>query len=172
MAAPHPPVVGVFETRGQAEQALQELRRAGFRSDQVGIMVRHGDTVQPAPVVEGNVVPEEAASVGALSGGVIGALLGAAVAVTIPGIGPALAVGTLAGILAGATIGVASGGLIGGLIGLGLSEEEAAHYEQELRGGRILVAVHAGGRELEAAAILRRCGALERQAAGSVSGRP
>jgi hypothetical protein len=154
MAATQPPVIGVFATRVQAEEAVQELRQAGFWPDQIGVVVRHGETLKTTPVVEGDTTPEEGASVGALSGGIIGAFLGAAVALAIPGIGPALAVGTLAGVLAGATIGVAGGGLIGGLIGLGFSEEEAKHYEQEFRSGRILVTVRADGRQTEAATIL------------------
>src|SRR4051794_10056892 len=34
-------VVGVFEDRRQADQGVAELKRAGFRDDQIGVAMRH-----------------------------------------------------------------------------------------------------------------------------------
>ena len=48
------------------------------------------------------------------------------------------------------------------LVGLGIPEEDARFYEDEVKGGRFLVTVDAGEREAEAWAILRRCGAHSR----------
>ena len=42
----------------------------------------------------------------------------------------------------GAAIGGATGGLVGGLIGLGIPEIEAKRYEEKLKSGNYLIAVH------------------------------
>jgi hypothetical protein len=166
MATLLPPVVGAFCSRAEADRAVADLQRAGFRAEQIGVLVRDGGAAAGAPaVVDADVAPEEGAAVGAVTGGAVGGLIGAGVALTVPGIGPALAVGVLAGILGGATIGITGGGLMGALIGLGLSHEEAHYYDQEFRGGRTIVTVRADGRDAEAAAILARCGAQERRPA-------
>jgi hypothetical protein len=162
VASKTPPVVGVFEDHAAAERAVEALRRAGFGQEQIGVVVRHGDA-QAAPRVEADTEPETGAAVGAVTGGVLGSLLGVAVALTLPGVGAAMAAGILAGILGGATLGITGGGLVGALIGLGLSEEEARHYEREFHAGRTLVTVQADGRHADAAAILSQCGAFARQ---------
>jgi uncharacterized protein (TIGR02271 family) len=46
MTGSHATVVGVFEARARADQAIEELQRAGFRDDQVGV-------AQQAPAGEG-----------------------------------------------------------------------------------------------------------------------
>jgi hypothetical protein len=43
---------------------------------------------------------------------------------------------------------------------MGMSEEEARHYENEFKAGRAIIVVRAGNRGEEARAILRRNGAL------------
>ena len=99
-------------------------------------------------------------------GGALGLLVGIG-ALAIPGIGPVVAGGMLAsafGItggtaVAGAGIGAATGGIVGALVGLGIPEAEAQHFETGIRAGRTLVTVGAGGRAMEALAILRRNGA-------------
>jgi hypothetical protein len=46
------------------------------------------------------------------------------------------------GALSGAAVGAATGGIAGGLIGLGIPEIEAKRYEEKLKRGNYLVAVH------------------------------
>jgi hypothetical protein len=162
------PLVGVFEDYKAAERAVDELRRAGFGQDQIGVIVRQVTVHERAvdePVVEGNTEPETGAAVGAVTGGILGSLLGAAVALALPGVGTAVATGILAGVLGGATVGITGGGLVGGMIGMGLSESEAQHYEREFHSGRTLVTVQAGDRGAEAVATLKSCGALTQTAA-------
>lgn len=38
---PRSTVVGIFDDRASAEQAVEELRRAGFPEDQTGFIVRY-----------------------------------------------------------------------------------------------------------------------------------
>jgi hypothetical protein len=154
-------VVGVFRDRTHAEQAVDELRRLGFRDDQIGVAARSGDYA--ATVAEGEDTKWAAgATAGAVAGGATGTLLGVAVAAgLIPGIGPVIAGGMLAGVLASAATGVAAGGLLGALIGLGVPEEEASYYHGEFEAGRTIVTVRADGRFAEVRDVLRRFGAYD-----------
>jgi hypothetical protein len=149
--------IGVFPDRARAEQAVDELRRAGFRMDQVGFVARNG-TGLITDATETEVRAESGAAAGAVTGGLLGALLGGVAALSIPGIGPVLAAGLLAGVLSGTAAGAWGGGLLGALVGLALPEEEARHYQEEVRAGRTLVTVEAGDRYVEAVDILSRCG--------------
>jgi predicted acylesterase/phospholipase RssA len=59
-----------------------------------------------------------------------------------------------------AALGAGAGAIAGALVGMGVSEDEARYYEQEVRGGQTLVAVRAERRWLdEADRILRQFGA-------------
>jgi hypothetical protein len=141
-------LIGVFADHRQAERFVDELKLAGFRDDQIGMM-RRGPETGDTPVGDNAVA-------GALTGTALGALTGAALtAGLIPGVGPMLVGGVLLGILSGATAGAAAGGILGALIDLGVPKEEARRYENEVRAGRTLVVVQAAGRFPEAFAILR-----------------
>jgi uncharacterized protein (TIGR02271 family) len=154
-------VVGVFEDQRQARQAVEELRRAGFRDDQIGVAARDREARRD---VEGKTetYAEEGAVTGVVAGAAAGGLWGIAIAAgLLPAIGPVIAGGTLAAILASAATGAAVAGIVGALIGLGIPEEEARYYETEFKAGRIIVTVKADGRSSEALAILRRFGAYD-----------
>jgi len=150
--------VGVFTDRQRAQQAVNELRKAGFREDQIGVASQGGDTVSGAHEVKG---AGSHAAIGATTGAATGAGVGALwgigiIAGLLPAIGPAIAGGTLAAILSSAAAGAAAAGLVGGLIGLGIPEEEATYYDTEFQAGRTIVTVNANGRYDEATAILQR----------------
>jgi uncharacterized protein (TIGR02271 family) len=161
-------VVGVFEDRMAADRAVDELRRAGFREDQIGVAGRYEEdrvVVDRDPSLEEEA---SAAGTGAISGALAGAGLGALaglgiLAGVIPIVGPAIAGGTLGILLSNAAAGAGIAGLAGALIGAGVSEEEAEYYEGELKGGRTIVTVQADGRTGEAGEILRRHGAYDMQ---------
>jgi uncharacterized protein (TIGR02271 family) len=163
-------VVGVFEDRSAADRAVDELRRAGFREDQIGVAGRFEDD----RVVLKDDLPDDeatAAGTGALSGALAGAGLGALaglgiLAGVIPVVGPAIAGGTLGILLSNAAAGAGIAGLAGALIGAGVSEEEASYYEGEFHGGRTIVTVHAESRSGEVSEILRRHGAYDMQTRG------
>src|SRR5512135_2350205 len=157
-------VVGVFEDRRQADTAINELRQAGFREDQIGVATRRaeGETLEATTAEEGS-----RAGAGAGLGGLVG--LGV-IAGVIPVIGPVIAGGTLAAILANAAGGAAIGGLVGALAGSGILEEEARYYQGEFEAGRTIVTVKADGRYDEAVTILRRHGAYDMQTAARTAG--
>jgi hypothetical protein len=143
-------LIGVFSDARQADHFVAQLKQAGFRDDQIGVMARGRET-RESPV-------EESALAGALTGGTLGALTGAVLTVgLIPGIGPILAGGGLmVGLLGGAAAGATVGGVLGALIGLGVPEDRARHYESEVHAGRTLVVVQPESRFGDALAILRR----------------
>jgi hypothetical protein len=150
-------VVGVFTDPKQAEGAVEELRGAGFRPDQIGVAVRHEEAMDSGPPATETKAADGGVT-GVLTGGALGALLGVAAAGLIPGIGPVLGLGILAaggGVAAGAV----AGGLIGTLIGLGIPEEEAHYYQREVQQGRTLVTVKADDRYNGPVEVLRRHGA-------------
>jgi hypothetical protein len=160
-------VIGVFDSRTQGHQAVEELRRAGFADSHITMVMHHNDdTVEitdmdaaKAAQVTGESKAGEGAAIGAVAGGLTGGALALAMGL-IPGIGPVLSLGALAATVfgVGAAVGATGGGIIGGLIGADFPEEEARFYEKELKAGRVLVGVRAEERATEARDILDRCG--------------
>src|SRR3954470_17240527 len=118
-------VVGVFADRHQAERAVEELHRAGFRKEDLGFVTPDPEGAGE-PMPEAGTHAEEGAITGVVAGAGVGALwaLGIAAGV-LPAIGPVIAGGLLASILASAAGGAAIAGVVGALIGLGIPEEEA-----------------------------------------------
>jgi len=151
-------VVGMFETRTEAEDAMRRLQAAGCRREAIGVARRDtGESENLAATTGTGDLAAEGATAGALSGAGVGALIGIALVgstLVLPGIGPILvggslvAGGTTAAALTGAGIGAVSGGLIGGLIGAGIPEEEATDYVTRLEHGHILVSVQAQDAEV------------------------
>jgi uncharacterized protein (TIGR02271 family) len=162
-------IVGVFADQSHANQAVDELRKAGFREDQIGFTGRwdEGETTDTMTTEEGSQAGT-GAIVGALAGAGLGGLVGLGIiAGMIPAIGPVIAGGTLAAILANAAGGAAIGGLVGALTGAGIPEEEAHYYQSELEAGRTIVTVKADERYDEAWTILRRHGAYDMHSAAT-----
>lgn len=152
-------IVGVFHDRDDADRAVDELRKAGFRNEQIGVVAKRDDAhtgTTDADDDEGS-----RAGSGALAGMVAGAGIGGLVGLgiiagVIPVLGPVIAGGTLATILANAAGGAALAGVAGALMGAGVPEHEAEYYQNEFESGRTLVTVHCEGRTDEAMQILRR----------------
>src|SRR5262245_51469050 len=164
-------VVGVFDDYRRPEQAIQELRRSGFRDDEIGILSRTTHMSEAGIVNDPTHSHwEEGAGIGAAAGALTGTGLGLAVAAgLIPGVGPVIAGGTLAALLASMGTGAAVGTVLGALVGMGVPEEEARYYEGEFNAGRTIVTVRADDRAPQAWEILSRHGAygFEEVAAGT-----
>jgi hypothetical protein len=179
-------VVGLFKNRAGAEDAIRDLKNAGFTNEQIGVATRdrneRGEDQTKAAADDdqlGKVVEEtatgmaEGAAVGALTGGVVGGLVGLIGSLLIPGLGPVVVGGVLASTLMGMGIGAATGGLIGALVGMGVPEEDAKYFDARFREGGTLVTVNAVDSTSEAVAILQRHGAdLGPSRAGKVDRQP
>lgn len=150
--------VGVFSDRASAQAAINDLKRAGFSEDQIGVAARNADEITGGhDLTDKSSKAAAGAGVGAATGAGVGALWGLGVISGIlPAIGPAIAGGTLAAILSSAAAGAAVAGLAGALIGAGIPEDEAHYYEHEFEAGRVIVTVRADGRYQEALSIMRR----------------
>ena len=163
-------VVGVFQDRLHANQAVAELDEAGFDKSKVGIAMRHPDDAACDLVTAKDTHAEAGALTGALTGLGLGALAGLGVlAGVVPVVGHAIAAGTLGLVLCNAAAGAGIAGLAGFLIGAGIPEKDARFYQGEFEAGHVIVTVCAGSRAAEAAEILERHGAYDMES-GSPAG--
>jgi hypothetical protein len=139
-------VVGMFDTRGEAESAIEHLQARGINRDAISVAAKdHKESAEFAASTGSHDLSGEGATAGLVSGAGVGVLVGLAIAgstVILPGIGTFVIGGPLAAALTGAGIGAASGGLIGGLIGAGIPESEAEHFSAGMERGLVLVAAH------------------------------
>ena len=150
-------ISAVFDSRSEAESAVQELRNAGAPTDGISIVGRD-EKRTTATDGSGEVTDYDAGSdavKGALGGAGIGAILGVA-ALAIPGVGPLAAAGAIASsaIPGAAAIGAGAGAVAGGLGGFlkdhGVSDEDARYYEGKINDGGIFVSVDASNGNIEA----------------------
>ena len=165
-------VVAVFDERDDAQDAINELKGAGFRGDDIGLVAQDRDEAR-AMAGETGTKAGEGAATGAVLGGLLGGLggfLAGVGALAIPVIGPVIAAGAFASALAGAAAGAGVGAIAGALIGMGIPEEEANWYEERVRGGGWLVSVRAPGRYDEVRSLLREYGGHDYESGTSMTG--
>ncbi|BCM92095.1 hypothetical protein IAD21_03974 [Abditibacteriota bacterium] len=147
-------VSALFDTRAQAEAAVNAIRAQGVSEAHFSVITRQGDGTAVAHDDAGDDVAK-----GTLAGVGVGALFGIAAAL-IPGVGPFITAGTLLSTALGAVGGGAvAGAVVGGTTGLvasalaraGYDEREANYYGSALEQGGTLVTVDTG--DLNAAAV-------------------
>jgi hypothetical protein len=144
MAGKNTAVFGIYSQMSNLDSALNELKLAGFRHEDISVLFPDNLGSKELATVKATKAPEGAAA-GAGSGAVIGGALGWLVgigAIAIPGVGPLIAAGPIVAALAGVGAGGAVGGITGGLAGLGVPEYEAKRYEGRILKGSILLSVH------------------------------
>lgn len=159
-------IVGLFDDRDEAQNAVRDLVEAGFARDRVSIVANdpQGNLQTEKVDEQGNFAGAGAATgaaSGAVVGGIAGLLIGMGFAV-IPVAGLLIA-GPIAGLVAGVVGGAAAGGIIGALIGLGIPREQADVYAEAVRRGSTLVTVQtfAEADRDRAEQILDRDGAVD-----------
>ena len=138
-------VFGIYSSREAAERAADALVNAGFTPADLSVLLPENLGNRAIGTEKATKAPEGAttgAATGGVTGGVLGLLAGIG-ALAIPGVGPFIAAGPIMAALSGAAIGATTGGVVGGLIGMGIPEFEAKRYEEKLRSGNYLIAVHA-----------------------------
>jgi hypothetical protein len=137
-------VFGIATTQGQAEQIVRRLQGQGFATSEISVLMPDTGGTRDVGHVKATKAPEGAttgATTGGVTGGILGLLAGVG-ALAIPGLGPFIAAGPIMAALSGAAVGAAGGGVIGGLVGLGIPEIEAKRYDEKLKKGNYLIAVH------------------------------
>jgi hypothetical protein len=144
MAGKNTAVFGIFRDRAHAEQAVDALINAGYRSEDISVLLPENVGTKDFAAEKHTKAPEgtaTGATTGAVIGGTLGLLAGIG-ALAIPGLGPFIAAGPIMGALAGLGGGGVVGGVIGALVGMGMPEYEAKRYEGMIREGKILLSVH------------------------------
>lgn len=142
-------ISGVFESRKDAERAVDELRKAGIPDNRIGLVTpgSDGDQIEAGLPVTDTERPGMGKAMGAAVGGAMGAAGGAtlglaAASLAVPGIGPLLAFGMVGAALlgvVGATAGAAVGDEVEEQLGEGVPHEDIYLYEDALRHGRSVI---------------------------------
>jgi hypothetical protein len=174
MASKNTAVFGIYANRLEAEEAVDHLRRAGFRSTDVSVLFPDNQGTKDFAHEKNTKAPEGSAT-GAVAGGIAGGVLGWLTgigALAIPGLGAFIAAGPILGALAGVGAVGALGGIIGALIGMGIPEYEARRFEGRIRDGGVLLSVHCDDSDWvrRAKDVLQRTGAQDIGAAGEKPG--
>src|SRR5260370_36629785 len=113
MAGKNTAVYGIYPNRQMAENAVDRLLAAGFRVEDISVLLADNVGTKDFAHEKHTKAPEGAttgAGAGAVIGGTLGLLAGLG-AISIPGLGPFLAAGPIVGALAG----IGSGGVVGGI---------------------------------------------------------
>src|SRR5579862_9579003 len=158
-------VFGIYRTRRQVEDAVDELRANNFRNTDISALFPENSGTKDFAVKKDTKAPE-GTTTGVVAGGVIGGTLGWLAGIgtlAIPGIGPLLAAGPIVAALTGVGVGGAVGGIAGALVGMGVPEYEAKRYEGRVKDGGILLSVHCDDSDWtkKAKDILVRTGATD-----------
>ncbi len=152
-------VIGVFNSRDQAEKAVSDLRNKGFENE-ISIVAKDesgGARADKNSEMFGGDSITDGTTTGGVLGGIAGLAIGAG-ALAIPGLGPIIAAGPIAGLLSGA----ATGGIAGGLTDWGIPEERGKYYEGKVKEGNIIAAVKTDDNKIDSAAgVLRNYGAQD-----------
>jgi len=170
MAGKNTAVYGIYRDRSQVESAVDRLLAAGFRNEDISVLLPHNEGTKDFAHEKNTKMPE-GTTTGALTGGAVGGTLGLLAGIgslAIPGLGPFIAAGPIMGALAGLGAGGAVGGLIGALVGMGIPEYEAKRYEGRVKEGGILLSVHCDNSDWvkRAKEILERSGAEDVSSSG------
>jgi len=138
-------VFGIAASETEAASIVNDLVANGFPSSDISVLFPDKGGNRDFLHEKRTKAPEGAVA-GAGAGGLIGVGLGWLVGIgslAIPGFGPFIAAGPIMTALSGAAVGAAVGGFAGTLVGMGVPEYKAKLYESKVRGGNILVSVHA-----------------------------
>lgn len=139
----------LYKNPKSAERAYNLLISKGVNKDDISIIMSNETHEQYFKNIDiskdglGSKALEKGGA-GSAIGGIIGALTAAVAAIgttlVIPVAGLVIA-GPIAAALAGAGAGGAVGGAIGALVGLGIPDEQAKQYENDVKAGGILITV-------------------------------
>ena len=145
------PIVAVYDSHEDAEQAVEKLSDASFDIKQVSIIGKDYHTEEK--VVGYYTTGDRMKSwggLGAFWGGIWGLLFGAGVFL-IPGIGPVLIGGPFLAALVGALeSAVVVGGvsaLAAGLVSQGIPKQSAIKYEEQIKADKFVLVVHGTAEE-------------------------
>ncbi|MFY9743915.1 MAG: hypothetical protein WAK21_18075, partial [Candidatus Sulfotelmatobacter sp.] len=126
--------------RSTVGSALRGFKDAGFPASEISVIMPDRRSSKEIATVNDAKAPQRAAApAGSGVRGALGSLTGVG-ALNLPRLGPVIAAGPLVEALAGR--GATQGDFSESLSALGVPEVQAARYEQRLRSGGVLAAIH------------------------------
>jgi hypothetical protein len=155
--------IALFNTHGEAENAVKELQKSGFDMKKLSIVGKDYHTEeQVVGYYHTGDRMKHWGKLGAFWGGLWGILFGAGFFL-VPGIGPLVVAGPLVSAIVGALEGaVAVGGLTAlgaGLYSIGVPKDSIITYESSIKADKFLLVIHGSGDELaKAKDILKSTG--------------
>ena len=135
--------IGVYDNHDLAVEAIQKLKDSGYPVNQLSIM-----GLMETEVVDDkmHVMPKSSIKAGGLGAGtILGTTLGILTGVgmfAIPGVGFLYGAGALVGAIAGFDFGLIGGGIASALASVGVQDEMAKKYHDDLVAGKYLVIAH------------------------------
>lgn len=152
-------VVGVFDDPRAARRAVDELYRAGFTGEQIGVAA--GNRAVVDRLTGGTAMDDdesfagEGTAIGVAVGAVLGLLWGLGVAAgTLPAAGQAITPGPVAAVFASAAAGAAFAGIAGAVVGWVIPEGLSVAAGAENPPDRIVVGVRTPDRADRAFEVL------------------
>lgn len=127
-------VTAIFKSHHDATEATEKIRQEGLRMSDISILTR--DEVDDQRKHDGK-ASHDNVSDGTMRGGMLGGLAGLFLGlgtIAVPGLGVVAAAGPIAGLLSGAI----TGGVVGALVDLGIPDEKAKEYDEDLQQGKVL----------------------------------
>ena len=152
-----PSAIGVYDDLGKAENAIRELRRAGFRSEEIGIIghvAEDGQVSKPPEMRK----PEWNVTDAMFRGGVIGGIVGILVAVCIPALSRIADLGFAFDVMGGAVLGAGVCGMLMAIMSLRFFTPKSRFYDSQLERGRFIITVKNPARKEDAVSVLSRQG--------------
>jgi hypothetical protein len=156
-------VFGMYRDRIQAEDAVDRLLPAGFRREDIAVLLADNRGSKDFAHLKGTKAPEGLAA-GSITGGILGTVIAWLTAegiVVTSGLDPLVAAGPVVAALAGLGAGGAFGGIIGAIIGMTNPEYEARRFKGRIKRSGVLLSIHCDNSDWvrRAKAMLRQTGA-------------
>lgn len=129
-------VFGLYATATSAEIALNRLIAAGYAQDDVSLLMADAYATRDT-VLEASAWARYRAMMGSVIGGTLGSLRGIG-SVAIPGVGPVISSGRMIGRLDTEC----ADSITNAIASMGVPELEARHYEDCVKDGDVLLALH------------------------------
>ncbi|WP_025783014.1 general stress protein [Sporosarcina sp. D27] len=135
-------VIDVYENEQQVVEVVEGLKATGHTTEEISVIAKNTKNL---PEITQEVKPstKDGAIAGALTGGTLGiaGVIAGISAIAVPGLGAVLAAGPIISTIGGAVVGASSGagGLKHALMEIGVPDEEAERYSEDVQEGKILV---------------------------------
>ena len=138
-------VIGAYENEQEAAEVVKDLKEKGYTDEEISVIAKNiKELSEITQEVKSSI--KDGVIAGAVTGGAIGiaGVIAGLSTVLIPGFGAVLAAGPIITTIGGAVIGANSGagGLKHTLMEIGVPDDEAESYSNDVQAGKILVFLH------------------------------